>query len=280
MGSFGENLRREREMRGVTLEEISAATKISVRFLECVENEDFSKLPGGIFTRSFIRSYARYLGLDDEALLAEYQQLTRDHDEPDISHWSALRSRPTEKKPTRLGRLALPVAVLLLLVAGYIFWRRSQTATLPRAPAAPVAAASAGSAVTPATVAASTAGLSNAPSVGSAASSASLPVSGATASNPPPSATLPSSPAALNLQIAATERSWVTVKADGRTVFQGILHPDNIETFQAAKDFDVLTGNAQGVILTLNGQTLKPLGQEGEVKSVHLTPASLTQSTP
>ena len=51
-------------------EEISSATKISLRFLEAIEREDFSKLPGGIFSRSFIRSYARYLGLDEERVLA------------------------------------------------------------------------------------------------------------------------------------------------------------------------------------------------------------------
>ncbi len=52
MASFGENLRREREMRGVTLQEISAATKISGRFLQALEAEEFAKVPGGVFTRS------------------------------------------------------------------------------------------------------------------------------------------------------------------------------------------------------------------------------------
>ena len=73
MSAFGENLRREREMRGVSLEEISFATKISLRFLEAIEREDFSKLPGGIFSRSFIRTYARYLGLDEDRVVAEFQ---------------------------------------------------------------------------------------------------------------------------------------------------------------------------------------------------------------
>ena len=72
MSPFGENLRREREMRGVSLEEISIATKISVRLLQAIESEDFAKLPGGIFTRSFIRSYSKYLGLDEESVLGEY----------------------------------------------------------------------------------------------------------------------------------------------------------------------------------------------------------------
>src|SRR5215831_13326994 len=73
MASFGESLRREREMRGVSLEEISATTKISLRFLQALEADDFAKVPGGLFARSFLRSYASYLGLDTERLLAEYQ---------------------------------------------------------------------------------------------------------------------------------------------------------------------------------------------------------------
>ena len=56
---FGEHLKREREMRGVTLEEISAATRISTRFLEALENEHWEELPGGVFNRGFIRSVAR-----------------------------------------------------------------------------------------------------------------------------------------------------------------------------------------------------------------------------
>ena len=64
---FGEYLRREREMRGVSLEEITTATRISIRFLQAIENEELSKLPGGIFTRSFVRTYARYLGFGRRA---------------------------------------------------------------------------------------------------------------------------------------------------------------------------------------------------------------------
>src|SRR5215831_7072677 len=71
-GTFGERLKRERELREVTLEEVSTATRISVRFLEALENEDWAKLPGGVFGRGFVRSIARYLGLSEESLLAEY----------------------------------------------------------------------------------------------------------------------------------------------------------------------------------------------------------------
>jgi hypothetical protein len=69
---FGEHLRREREMRGVSLDEISAATRISTRFLEAIEKDQWDQLPGGVFNRGFIRSIARFLGLDEDSLVAEY----------------------------------------------------------------------------------------------------------------------------------------------------------------------------------------------------------------
>src|SRR6202795_4973386 len=71
-GSFGERLKRERELREVSLDELTKSTRISQRFLEALENEQWEKLPGGVFGRGFVRSIARYLGLDEESLLGEY----------------------------------------------------------------------------------------------------------------------------------------------------------------------------------------------------------------
>ena len=72
MASFGENLRRERELRGIELREMAEATKISIRFLQALEQDRVDILPGGIFQRAFVRQYAKYLGLDPERLVAEF----------------------------------------------------------------------------------------------------------------------------------------------------------------------------------------------------------------
>ena len=87
-------------------------------------------------------------------------------------------------------------------------------------------------------------------------------------------------PAPLTLQVATTEQTWVAVDADGKTALQGVLKPNDIQNFKAKKSFDVMTGNAQGIILTLNGVTLKPLGTHGEVKKVHLTQNDLKNLNP
>jgi len=72
MSSFGETLRRERELRGVSLREIADATKISVRFLQALEQDRIDILPGGVFRRAFVQQYARHLGLDADKLVAEF----------------------------------------------------------------------------------------------------------------------------------------------------------------------------------------------------------------
>src|SRR5712692_10454871 len=71
-GDFGSKLRETRERRGITLRQIAVATKISVSVLEALERNDISRLPGGIFSRAFVRAYASEIGLDPEATIREF----------------------------------------------------------------------------------------------------------------------------------------------------------------------------------------------------------------
>src|SRR5438045_2258979 len=82
MGSFGQRLQREREMRGITLEEIATSTKIGTRSLRALEEEDFDQLPGGIFNKGFVRAYARYLGIDEDQAVADYLAAAGDTEPP------------------------------------------------------------------------------------------------------------------------------------------------------------------------------------------------------
>src|SRR5438132_2101777 len=71
-GDFGTKLRAARERRGMSLRQIANATKISVSALEALERNDISRLPGGIFSRAFVRSYAVEVGLDPEATIQDF----------------------------------------------------------------------------------------------------------------------------------------------------------------------------------------------------------------
>ena len=80
--SIGEKLRLEREARGIALRDISEQTRISMRYLEAIETDDYRRLPGGIFNRSFIRAYAKFVGFDENEAMEEYARTLRDRGEP------------------------------------------------------------------------------------------------------------------------------------------------------------------------------------------------------
>src|SRR5258707_13937901 len=88
VASFGERLKQEREKRGMTLEEVSGVTKVSVRNLRALEQEKFDQMPGGIFNRGFVRAYAKHLGLDDDQVVADYMEAAGESvptlDSPDV----------------------------------------------------------------------------------------------------------------------------------------------------------------------------------------------------
>ena len=72
VSTFGARLKREREKRSITLEDVSVSTKISLRMLRALEEERFEQLPGGIFNKGFVRAYARHLGIDEDQAVADY----------------------------------------------------------------------------------------------------------------------------------------------------------------------------------------------------------------
>src|SRR5437867_652511 len=76
--TIGEQLRLAREGRGIPLREISDQTRISMHYLEAIESNDYKRLPGGIFNRSFVKAYARYVGYDEKEAIEGYTRYMRD----------------------------------------------------------------------------------------------------------------------------------------------------------------------------------------------------------
>ena len=134
-GSIGEKLRLARETRGIALRDISEHTRISMRYLEAIESDDFRRLPGGIFNRSFIRAYAKFIGYDEKEAIEEYAQTLREHGEPageasTKPHKSMVYDG--SETPNRSPLLTLLYALLILAIlsacvwAGVHFYNRSQ----------------------------------------------------------------------------------------------------------------------------------------------------------
>src|SRR5687767_8225229 len=135
MASFGENLRRERELRGVDLREMADATKISIRFLQALEQDRVDVLPGGIFPRAFVKQYAKYLGLDADRMVSEF----------DFAHGKNDASAPRKPAPEVYdGGMPRGILVVVVVVLGLAFlaWRVAfHRGTPEEAPAASPAVA-------------------------------------------------------------------------------------------------------------------------------------------
>jgi transcriptional regulator with XRE-family HTH domain len=113
MGSFGENLRRERELRGVSLREMADATKIGLRFLQAIEQDRLDILPGGMFPRAFVRQYANYLGLEPDKLAADFAYY---HNDRGAVSPPATNAWPLLKRRVMLGLAAGGIVCSLLLL--------------------------------------------------------------------------------------------------------------------------------------------------------------------
>src|ERR1700745_1195801 len=111
MGAFGDRLKKEREQRGISLDDISVNTKIGTRLLRALEDEKFEQLPGGIFNKGFVRAYARHVGLDEDETVADYMTaVTAHHAQPVQSQESFPVQVPQERKapPPAPDRRARP----------------------------------------------------------------------------------------------------------------------------------------------------------------------------
>lgn len=129
MGNFGEELRHERESRGVPLETISEKTKVIKRYLTALEDEKFDALPGGILSKGIVRGYARTVGLDETVWVERFVTASREHGQSD-GDWSEFvqnvgkaRDRSRGQRKWGLRRTSLFVLLLMLAGFGWAVWR-------------------------------------------------------------------------------------------------------------------------------------------------------------
>jgi cytoskeletal protein RodZ len=243
--TFGEHLRREREMRGVSLDEISSATRISTRFLLALEREQWNQLPGGVFNRGFIRSVARYLGLDEEGLLAEYALVTKD--KPQIA--------PVADSPAQTRHRPWPWVLLLIVIllgaGGWLAWQ--QFAPMIHAYRNPPEPPKVAQPALPEEVRA-------------------IPGSGAGG------ASLAAEPEKLALKLDVGQATTVKVTADGRLVFNDLMRPGQSRTFEATTGFEISAANARTVVLEMNGQVMPPIGPDDTAGSIKLSRSDLKKA--
>jgi cytoskeletal protein RodZ len=238
MSSFGEKLKRERELRGISLREIADGTKISVRFLQALEEDRVEALPGGLFPRAFARQYALFLGLDAERIAADFV----------AAHGEATPERkpvapPLERRSSLpLGHIFL--AVIAVVAVALTLGRRAPEARPSPSPtpqAAPVVLAT-------------------------------------DRVYPSPTRVSEGSSDSLVLTVTAQADCWVEVRADGATVVNRVLAQGESQTFEANGEIVLSVGNAGGLSIRVNDRPALPLGRSGEVrKNIVITRQNLPE---
>lgn len=299
MSGFGERLRRQREMRGVSLEEISKSTKIGTRSLKAIEDEDFEKLPGGIFNKGFVRAYARFLGLDEEQIVGDFEEAWNAYEAERTPQVFAVQEEEAEPSTSGWGW----ISILIIVCAGLAGWYGYQRMHAPEGTAPQVVAPQTSQPPETSTPASASPMNQNPPAAqppsaptsqpiqnGNAAQSptadkplqqSKTPASGAptevSPSKAPASAVAPAKPqpAAIRVQVFAREDSWLSISADGKELGQGILTAQKTRSIRAQKEVRLKIGNLGGVEISFNGQPVALDGQPNEVKELTFTAEGL-----
>lgn len=312
MASFGENLRKAREARKITLQEIAATTKIGTRALQALEDEQFNLLPGGIFNKGFVRAYARAVGLDEEKTVAAYLEAANvTPSETDMEalaqQVAAARANKRESWSPNAATLVGMVAILVALGLGALWLRehRKEAQADAQSRAESLAAnatplqkpivvqsdpslaanAAANSTVTapPGAAPDATPGASQTasqaapqptpkPATPSPAQSAA-----STAPATAPAAKQDSSP--VEISISAKARAWISVLSDDKPAVTITLDPEKPElssrSFKARERLRLTVGNPAGVSVTYNGKPTGTLGAAGQRATIIFTPEGI-----
>jgi cytoskeleton protein RodZ len=274
--SFGARLKREREQRKMTLDDISVSTKIGTRFLAALEEERFDQLPGGIFNKGFVRAYARHLGIDENQAIADFVAASAPSlpetppEEPPVL--AAMAVRVPESKRKSRGNDGIPwgiVAVVLLILAfGFALWGfHSREKRVPSVKVPP-----------PVPTESSTTGLQKAapepvpatsqPAAAPALQSPPGPSVSAPEAAPPAVVTAETTAGAFQLLIQAREDSWVSITADGKQIFQDTLTAPAEKSVEARNQIVIKTGNAGALDISFNGKKLASQGGYNRVKTL------------
>ncbi|HEY7473751.1 MAG TPA: RodZ domain-containing protein [Vicinamibacterales bacterium] len=285
--ALGTKLKRAREASGVALRDIAVATKISVSALEALERNDFSRLPGGIFSRAFVRGYAIAVGLDPEATVQEFlAEITRSESEaarvatehPEVTPEDrAFLDR--QRRAIRLLQIAGVLVVIAIATGGAFAWMKwtrseAQGETSPRATpsgaaAAPAAAPPPASPPAETPPAATTRPPPAAPDPTAAAGAP--PATVVPPETPPPVPVTPQQQDPLTLEFEVTSPSFVEIAADGKVSFSKAMEPGDRQRIQAVRELRLKVGDAGAFIWSLNGKPARALGEAGVAKSARVT---------
>jgi cytoskeleton protein RodZ len=303
-------------MRGISLDDIAAATKIGTRLLRALEEEHFDSLPGGIFNKGYVRAYAKYVGINEEQAVAEYLAAASET-APDvrlIAHQNASThgdvGRSGAGGAAYRGRFSfVPVLILLLVTAGAVGgWHLYQQRQRERRESNKAHV----TAVSPSSVSTTSVSTSSGnPAPEPSGTSSSAPTSqNAVASQEPPNATSsvhtavqtveaaenlsqasssdavsransasPEGGPAFEVTVRAKDRARVEIRSDGKVLLKGVMNPADVKTIRATNKVVFWTANAGEIELSFNGKVVPLNGGENDEQVLVFNSRGLSRLT-
>jgi len=290
MESVAIDLKEEREKKKISLAQIAADTRISLRYLQSVEEGRYGDLPGGVYNRAFIKAYCESIKIDPREILERYDAQVSASDFEKIQKPAIA---PPQQRSFFIPTPLLIWSIMLLISAIGLFFSRGWISDLfapyfseksvadieYQTPAGSPEASESNSGNISAT------GVSKSPVMADISDHSEAAVESPTPSfaespaktglDPVPYKT-PVDPK-LRLEIVAKEQCWISVDVDGQPASRSLMEPGEERKFNAAERLYILLGNAGGVQLKLNGKPTKPLGDPGEVIKMNVDLENLQQ---
>ena len=266
--SLGEYFQRAREAKGLTLEEAAARTRILPQYLKAVEDNNYAKLPDEVFAKGFVRSYARLLGLDEGAVIRQFDESGGQFYAKRAERESLKQQLEEEERRKKTNRNIVVWAVFAALLVLFVLVGRARDRTEQKSIPEPVPSVSLPAPELPRTDPSASAG-----------DSSSRPLSGQSEVERNFSGALPLEGIApdgrkkLIVDVEAVERCWVKVQADHAASQEVLLNPGDRVRWKAQERLMLTLGNAGGVRVSLNGKLQGPYGGSGQVvKEIVFTP--------
>lgn len=289
MEPFGECLKKAREKKTLSLEQVASQTRIPESHLRALESEDFENLPAKVFVKGFVRSYAKVLDLDEEDTLQRFLEASDSfyaQVQPDSPH---MQVRLEAERQSIVSWKLIVIVVAVVAIGALWSWlpeQQEQPIALPEpevpSPIEPTEKSVPSSSSPEENV-------SPAASIDSVPAEPSSPASAVTAPQPtstelpivkpvPQTSPISAMEKTTNdgshvLEIEATQLTWVVVQSDQQAPNEALLQPGQRITWNANTQFLVTLGNAAGVVIRLNGEPQGPFGKPGQVvREIRLRP--------
>lgn len=263
METIGEHLKRVRKTCGYSLDDVARVTKINPRYLNAIENDEFEKIPGETFRQGFLRSYARFLGINEKEIVGKLKESKRSEIPTGKLHTPAEEIKDEKKTisvtPLRL-KIILPFGVgfVALLVIVLLFTGGRETTSIQSSKAAEEVSTA-----------------HEIPEVKemSAEPADTQPVQAAQLVQ-----TMQPAEAPLSLRLKAKELTWFQIEIDGKGIREALLRPGEEVLYSGERKIGMTIGNAGGVDAVINGKTQEPFGKSGEVvRGIMITKAGVTK---